>query len=91
MEEYQVGRSSRELADAENVEWAQQLYGKTMVYAHNGHLAKASPTAQPAASATNAGAYLAKTFNEGYILFATDTKSYCLLKKIAKPLTVLVK
>lgn len=34
------GRESRELMAAENVEWAQNKYGKVFVYAHHGHLLK---------------------------------------------------
>lgn len=72
LHQYQVARESRELAIFENFVWAQERYGKAMIYAHNGHLAKAKLPDDPTAARAG-GNFIAEHYGKGFVMIATTT------------------
>lgn len=75
------GRETRELANAENVKWIYETYGKTMVFAHVGHSMKGSSNKVElkigelkvaGAGAYGQGYFMKKFFADNYVMISTS-------------------
>lgn len=76
VKEYQFGRNSREIYSAENIKWTEAAYGRTLVYAHNGHLVKGMSPSGDNAGSISLGALLDERYKKDYVLIVTDVDFY---------------
>ena len=76
VKEYQLGRNSREVYSAENIKWTEAAYGRTLVYAHNGHLVKGMSPGGDNAGSISLGALLGEQYKKDYVLIVTDLDFY---------------
>jgi len=85
VKEYQLGRNSREIASAENIQWTERAYGKTLVYSHNGHLVKTAGTGGDDNGSVSFGVLLNDRYGKDYVLIVSDVDHYT--DRTGKPLT----